>query len=71
MIRFGPSGNEKRFGETGHKSTTEAPQYVADMGLNAYEYSFGRGINIGDDKAAEIGAAAAKLVVNADCAAFR
>lgn len=63
MIRFGPSGNEKRFGETGHKSTVEAPQYVADMGLNAYEYSFGRGINIGDDKAAEIGAAAAKLDV--------
>ena len=63
MIRFGPSGNEKRFGETGHKSTVEAPQYVADMGLNAYEYSFGRGINIGDDKAAEIGAQANRLDV--------
>ena len=63
MIRFGPSGNERRFGETGHKSTVEAPAYVAEMGLNAYEYSFGRGINIGDEKAAEIGKAAANLDV--------
>lgn len=63
MIRFGPSGNERRFGEAGHKSTVEAPAYVAEMGLNAYEYSFGRGINIGDEKAAEIGKAAANLDV--------
>lgn len=63
MIRFGPSGNEKRFAETGHKSTIDAPQYVREQGLDAYEYSFGRGINIGDEKATEIGKAAAQLDV--------
>ena len=63
MIRFGPSGNERRFAEMGFKSTLDAPKYVADNGLNAYEYSFGRGINIGDDKAAAIGNNASALDV--------
>lgn len=56
MIKFGPSGNCKRFYDEGHKSTTEAPKWCADMGLNVYEYSFGRGINVSDAKANEIGA---------------
>lgn len=60
MIKFGPSGNETLFAQSGHKSTLDAPKYVADYGLDAYEYSFGRGINIGDDKAAQIGAEADK-----------
>lgn len=55
MIRFGPSGNSKRFYDEGHVSTTDAPKWCADQGLNAYEYSFGRGINISDEKAAAIG----------------
>lgn len=56
MIRFGPSGNSNAFYEQGHKSTTEAPAWCAAQGLNAYEYSFGRGINVSDKKANEIGA---------------
>ena len=60
MIRFGPSGNDKKFYEAGNKSTLQAPRWVADMGLNAYEYSFGRGINIGDEKAAAIAEEAKK-----------
>lgn len=56
MIKFGPSGNCKRFYDEGHKSTTEAPKWCAEMGLNVYEYSFGRGINVSDAKANEIGA---------------
>ncbi len=55
MIRFGPSGNDKQFYADGFKSTVDAPKWVFEHGLNAYEYSFGRGINIGDDKACEIG----------------
>lgn len=55
MIRFGPSGNSKRFYEEGHASTVDAPEWCAEMGLNAYEYSFGRGINISDEKANSIG----------------
>lgn len=55
MIRFGPSGNCARFYEEGHKSSTDAPKWLADQGLNAYEYSFGRGINISAEKASAIG----------------
>lgn len=55
MIRFGPSGNCKRFYDEGHTSSTDAPKWCADQGLFAYEYSFGRGINISDEKAAAIG----------------
>ncbi len=55
MIKFGPSGNCKRFYDEGHKSTLDVPKWCADQGLNVYEYSFGRGINIGDEKAQAIG----------------
>ena len=55
MIRFGPSGNAARFYNEGHKSSIDAPEWLARQGLNAYEYSFGKGINIGDAKANEIG----------------
>lgn len=55
MIRFGPSGNSVRFYDEGYKSSVDAPEWLASQGLNAYEYSFGKGINIGDAKANEIG----------------
>lgn len=58
MIRFGPSGNSLRFYEEGYKSSVDAPKWLASLGLSAYEYSFGKGINIGDAKANEIGAKA-------------
>lgn len=55
MIRFGPSGNSARFYDEKFKSSVDAPKWLADQGLNAYEYSFGKGINISDAKANEIG----------------
>lgn len=55
MIRFGPSGNCKRFYDEGLKSSVEAPEWLSKQGLTAYEYSFGRGINVGDDKARAVG----------------
>ena len=55
MIRFGPSGNSTRFYDEGHVSSVDAPKWLAEQGLNAYEYSFGRGINISDEKANAIG----------------
>lgn len=58
MIKFGPSGNSKRFYAEGHKTTVEAPKWCAEQGLNAYEYSFGRGINISEEKIRQIAAAA-------------
>ncbi len=55
MIRFGPSGNCTRFYDEGHVSSVDAPKWLSEQGLNAYEYSFGRGINISDEKANAIG----------------
>ena len=54
MIRFGPSGNSIAFYEDGHKHTYEAMAWISHMGLNAYEYSFGRGVRIGEQSAAKI-----------------
>lgn len=54
MIRFGPSGNSDLFYEKGFKHTFEAPAWVAGMGLNAFEYSFGHGVRIGNETAGKI-----------------
>lgn len=61
MVRFGPAGNGKKFYEDGNKRSVDAPKWLREvMGLSAYEYSFGRGMNIKDETAAEIGAEAKK-----------
>lgn len=57
MIRFGPSGNSKSFYESGLKYTYEAPKWIRERGLNAFEYSFGRGVKMSDDMAIKIGQA--------------
>lgn len=54
MLRIGPSGNSLSFYESGHKHTFEAAKWLAAMGLNAYEYSFGRGVKMSDETAAKI-----------------
>lgn len=43
MIRFGPSGNSQSFYNAGNKTSLQAPAWLKSLGLNAYEYSFGRG----------------------------
>lgn len=60
MIRFGPSGNADSFYQMGYTSTLQAPEYLQKMGLDAYEYSFGRGINLSLDMAEKIGIAMAE-----------
>ena len=57
MIKFGPSGNSESFIAEKHKSTAEAATWCKARGLDWYEYSFGRGVNLGDEKAKEIGEA--------------
>ena len=59
MVLFGPSGNSDSFYEQGHKSTVEAFAWITAMGLDAYEYSFGRGVRLGAETAKRIGAEAA------------
>lgn len=57
MIKFGPSGNGDSFYAAGYKHTGQAAAYCKSLGLNCYEYSFGRGILLSESKAIEIGEA--------------
>jgi deoxyribonuclease-4 len=60
MVKFGPSGNDKKFYADGNKSSVDAPHWLADMGLSAYEISFGLGIRMTDKTAQIIGEQAKK-----------
>lgn len=51
MIKFGPSGNSNEFFEFGNKYAEQSARWVKDKGLDAFEYSFGRGVNMSDEKA--------------------
>ncbi|MBD5632070.1 MAG: TIM barrel protein [Clostridia bacterium] len=57
MIKFGPSGNCEAFYAAGYKHTEQAAEFCKSLGLNCYEYSFGRGVNMGEAKAISIGEA--------------
>ncbi len=57
MIKFGPSGNSQSFALAGFKNTEDAARWVNKLGLGCYEYSFGRGVNMSDEKALSIGKA--------------
>ena len=41
---FGPGGNSEAFKLAGKKSTVEAPEWLASIGLDAYEYEAGNGL---------------------------
>lgn len=58
--KFGPAGNSESFSGMGYKHSLQIPEYVVKMGLDAYEYQCGRGVNIGLDKAEELGKTAKK-----------
>ena len=63
MIRFGPSGNSQIFYDAGNKTSTQAPKWLHSIGLNAYEYSCGRGYTIGLKTAEKLGEEAEKFGV--------
>ena len=52
---FGPAGNSQSFTDMGYKHSLQVPEYLEKMGLNAFEYQCGRGVNIGLDKAQQLG----------------
>ncbi len=60
MIKFGPSGNSASFYAAGYEHTEDAAAYVREMGLDCFEYSFGRGVRMSEQKARSIGAAFAE-----------
>ncbi|MBQ0110335.1 MAG: TIM barrel protein [Oscillospiraceae bacterium] len=51
MARFGPAGNGIDFYDKGLKHTEQVPAFLKEMGLNAFEYQCGRGVNISQEKA--------------------
>ncbi len=53
--KFGPAGSSDSFAKMGYKSSLDVPDYIVKMGLDAYEYQCGRGVNVGEDKARELG----------------
>lgn len=57
MIKFGPSGNCESFYAEGNTHTEEAAVFVKNRGLDCFEYSFGRGVRMTEDKAISIGEA--------------
>jgi len=54
-IHFGPAGNSDSFAAAGYKSSSDAPAFIASMGLNAYEYQCGNGVTIKENGARKIG----------------
>ncbi len=53
--KFGPAGNSESFAKMGYKHSLQVPEYIEKMGLDAFEYQCGRGVNIGIEKAQELG----------------
>ena len=50
--RFGPAGNAESFP---YKSSADAPRWLAELGLDCYEYQCGKGVRIGQDTAEKLG----------------
>ncbi len=60
---FGPGGNSEAFKVWGGKSTLDAPRFVNEIGLDAYEYEAGNGIASSPEMLMAIGEAARKYNV--------
>ncbi|MBR2338408.1 MAG: TIM barrel protein [Clostridia bacterium] len=59
IARFGPAGNGDAFYAAGKKSTLEAPAWLQEQGLTAYEYQCGRGVRVSEETARALGEQAA------------
>ena len=57
---FGPGGNSDAFRFAGFSSTLDAPSFVKEIGLDAYEYEAGNGLSASPSMLASIGAEAKK-----------
>lgn len=55
MIKFGPSGNSASFFDEGFKTGLESAEWTKKRGLDCFEYSFGRGVNISKETAIKLG----------------
>ena len=57
---FGPGGNSESFYDVGYKATTQAPEFLAKIGLGAYEFEAGNGLRATAATLKAIGAEAKK-----------
>lgn len=57
---FGPAGNGDLFYEKGFKASEQMPGFLAEYGLDAYEYQCGNGVRLSEEKARIIGEQAKK-----------
>jgi len=53
--KFGPAGTADSFKAMGYKSSLQVPEYLNKFNLDCFEYQCGRGVNIGEEKAIELG----------------
>ena len=53
--KFGPGGNSDAFKAAGYFSTVDAPMWLSEIGLDAYEYEAGNGLAANVSTLAEIG----------------
>ena len=51
---FGPAGNSESFSKQ-HKSSLQAPAWIAAQGLDCYEYQCGKGVHVGEETARKLG----------------
>lgn len=58
--KFGPAGNSDSFYQEGFSASVDMPKWLAARNLDAFEYSFGRGIRLGTEGAKAIRAEAEK-----------
>lgn len=62
--KFGPAGTGDSFKQMGYKTSLQVPEYLTKMGLDCFEYQCGRGVNIGQEKAMELGKVAANVGIS-------
>ena len=71
---FGPGGNSLAFKEWGGKSTLDAPRFLSEIGLDAYEYEAGNGISSSRESLIRLGEEAKKYKIkttaNGNCSGF-
>ena len=61
--KFGPAGNSDSFSKV-HKSSQQAPGWIARQGLDCYEYQCGKGVHIGEEAARKLGKAAVETGIS-------
>lgn len=57
QIKVGFAGSDEKFAELGYKSSVQIPEYALSLGVDCFEYSFGKGVRISEPTAVTIGKA--------------